>query len=71
MAKRFGEALSVAEASKRIRNAVPKSADDDFDEYLASLSYEELALDSKDIKCGSQAKTMRVKYKAVVFYCRI
>ena len=57
MAKRFGEALSVEEASKRIRNAAPKTADDDLDEYLASLNYEELALlDSKDNKCESQVK---------------
>ena len=72
MAKRFGEALSVEEASKRIRNAVPKTADDDLDEYLTSLNYEELALlDSKHSKCESRVKTVRVKYKAVVFYCRI
>ena len=57
MAKRFGEALSVEEASKRIRNAVPKSATDDLDEYLASLYCKELVLlDSKDSKCESQVK---------------
>ena len=71
MAKRFGEALSVEEDSKRIRNAVSKTAVDDLDEYLASLNYEELALDSKDRKSEPQVKTIRVKYKAVAFYCRI
>ena len=50
---------------------MPKTADDDLDEYLASLNYEELALlDRKDSKCEYQVKTMRVKYKAVVFHCR-
>ena len=67
MAKRFGEALSIEEASKRIRIAVSETADDDLDEYLTSLNFKELALlDSKDSKCESE-----VKYKAVVFYCRI
>ena len=30
--------------SKRIQNAVPKTADDNLDEYLASLNYEEFGI---------------------------
>ena len=55
--KQFSEALSVQKASKRIRNAVPKTTDDDLDEYLSGLNYQELALlDSKDTMCESQVK---------------
>ena len=42
--------------------------DDDLDEYLTSLNYEELALlDSKHSKCESRVKTISVKYKVVAF----
>ena len=61
MEKRFGEALSVEEALKRIRNTVPKTTQYKtvgyLCQYLASLNYEELALlDNKDSKCESEVK---------------
>ena len=67
MTKQFGEALSVQEASKRIRNAVPNTADDDLDEYLSGLNYKELALlDSKGTKCGSQVKDNKSEVQSSV-----